>query len=67
LNRRAIAELLAAMLSAATNATRLRETGDLELQIKMVGGTQPPVQLWTRRFQIDIASTLNSLTPTASF
>ena len=39
---------LAAMLSAATNATRSPETGDLSLQVQMVAGAcnQRYLQLW---------------------
>ena len=36
---------LAAMLSAAQNATRSPETGDLELQIAMVAGARNPLNL----------------------
>jgi hypothetical protein len=38
------------MLSAAQNATRSPETGDLELQIAMVAGARNPLNLefsWT--------------------
>ena len=41
---------LAAMLSAATNAKRSPETGDLSLQVEMVAGARNPLNLdfsWT--------------------
>ena len=41
---------LAAMLSAATNAKRSPETGDLSLQVQMVAGGRNPLNLefsWT--------------------
>jgi len=41
---------LAAMLSAATNAKRSPETGDLSLQVQMVAGARNPLNLdfsWT--------------------
>ncbi len=36
---------LAAMLSAATNAKRSPETGDLSLQVEMVAGARNPLNL----------------------